>query len=74
MTATTAQPSASPSIFEAPDRLLKSDELSTIRGVDERTLGNWRSRGEGPPWLGRGRFIRFRAGDVVEWLRGGDRG
>jgi hypothetical protein len=32
------------------------------------TLRKWRSTGEGPPFIGRGRGVRYRWADVEKWL------
>jgi hypothetical protein len=62
------------SLFADPDLLLTSTQLAATLQVDERTLRNWRVRGDGPPWLGSSRMTRYRAAAVVEWMSGGDRG
>jgi excisionase family DNA binding protein len=52
----------------------ESDSLLTIRQlaaklqIPEQTLYAWRTRGEGPPGLRVGRYVRYRLQDVEEWL------
>ena len=52
----------------------ESDSLLTIRQlaaklqVPEQTLYAWRTRGEGPPGLRVGRYVRYRPRDVEAWL------
>ena len=72
---TTDAPSQSPvSLFANPDLLLTSAQLAQTLQIDERTIRNWRTRGDGPPWLGSSRMVRYRAAAVVAWLSGDDRG
>ena len=53
----------------------KSDEplndlewLSGYIGIPERTIYNWRQRGEGPPACRIGKHLRYRRSDVEAWL------
>jgi len=55
----------------------KSDEplndlewLSGYIGIPERTIYNWRQRGEGPPAYRIGKHLRYRRSDVEAWLDG----
>ncbi len=49
-------------------RLLRPDELSELLGVPVGTLANWRSARTGPPFAKVGRHVRYRKGDVDEWI------
>lgn len=48
--------------------LLTPPELADYLGVPIKTLYTWRYRHEGPPALRIGRHLRYRRGDVEEWL------
>ena len=53
----------------------EDDLLTTVEAArDElrchpQTLSNWRSAGEGPPFVRVGRRIFYRRGDLHSWLR-----
>lgn len=49
-------------------RLLRPRELSELLGVPVGTLANWRSARTGPPFVKVGRHVRYRRGDVDEWI------
>lgn len=49
-------------------RLLRPRELSELLGVPVGTLANWRSARTGPPFVKVGRHVRYRIGDVDEWV------
>ncbi len=49
-------------------RLLRPRELSELLGVPVATLANWRSARTGPPFVKVGRHVRYRTGDVDEWI------
>lgn len=49
-------------------RLLRPRELSELLGVPVGTLANWRSARTGPPFVKIGRHVRYRRGDVDEWI------
>jgi hypothetical protein len=51
-----------------PDALLFSPETAYLAATSIRTLEAWRARGGGPPYVQIGRSIRYRRGDVLEWL------
>lgn len=56
--------------FLNPDQLLNTNETAEWLGVAPISLRIWRSRGEGPPFVRVSRRgIRYRRGDVTEWLR-----
>ncbi|MGH9167369.1 MAG: helix-turn-helix domain-containing protein [Acidimicrobiia bacterium] len=52
------------------DRLLTVKELADYLGVPVATIYAWRYRGEGPPGFRVGRHLRFRQGDVEQWIWG----
>jgi len=54
--------------FEQPRSLLSPHELSAYLGVPLATVYRWRSRREGPPGIRVGRHVRYRLGDVEQWL------
>ena len=49
------------------DRLLTPAELGQRWGVGRVTLWRMRRAGEGPAFLKRGHWVRYRLRDVVEW-------
>ncbi|WP_101255004.1 helix-turn-helix transcriptional regulator [Streptomyces barkulensis] len=51
------------------DRLLTSEEVAEILGVDPRTPPQWRYRGLGPDWVKIGTRVRYRAEDVEKYIR-----
>ena len=51
------------------DRLLTVVELAEYLNVPPTTIYAWRYRGKGPQGFRVGRHLRFREGDVEEWLR-----
>ena len=50
------------------DVLLSFDEAAGVLGLSRHTLKAWRSQGEGPPVFLLGRAIRYRVGDLREWV------
>jgi len=44
--------------------------LSGYIGIPERSIYNWRQRGEGPPAYRIGKHLRYRRSDVEAWLDG----
>ena len=57
----------------SPGTLLTETQLAASLGVASKTLRNWRSSKSGPAWrnLG-GALVRYRAGEVVEWIESHD--
>ncbi len=51
-----------------PDRLWTVDDLSRFLGVPVNTIYKWRSAGGGPPAHRVGKYLRFAAHDVHQWL------
>lgn len=52
----------------AIEPLWRIEQLSDFLGVPVATIYGWRTRGEGPPGLRIGKYIRFRREDVEAWL------
>jgi excisionase family DNA binding protein len=50
--------------------LLRPGDVSKLLGVPVSTLANWRSAGQGPPYLRVGRHVRYRRADVEAWVAG----
>lgn len=63
--ADSATPSSS---APAVSRLLTPPETSTYLRVAERTLTDWRYRGEGPKFYKVGSRVRYKQADLDEWL------
>lgn len=52
-----------------PDRLLLADEAAQFLRLTPRALENWRSKGDGPPFIRIShRCVRYRFGTLVDWL------
>jgi predicted DNA-binding transcriptional regulator AlpA len=52
------------------DRLLDEREAADLLHINHRTLANWRVRGGGPRFVKIGRLVRYRAGDISDWIEG----
>ena len=52
-----------------PD-LLSVEELAGLLRVPISTIYYWRLRGEGPPPIRIGRYLRFDSADVARWIEG----
>jgi excisionase family DNA binding protein len=50
------------------EQLLDLDWLSGYLGIPQRSLYNWRQRGEGPPAYRVGKHLRYRRSDIEAWL------
>lgn len=48
--------------------MARASELAAFLQKKEQTLANWRWRGKGPRYVGRGRGLRYDWADVGEWL------
>lgn len=48
--------------------LLLPDEVAERLNLNARTLANWRSRGEGPPYLKLGGCVRYDPLDLEAWI------
>ncbi|MBE3205712.1 MULTISPECIES: helix-turn-helix domain-containing protein [Parafrankia] len=53
---------------ERGTRLWTANDLARYLGVPINTIYKWRSTGEGPPAYRVGRYLRFDAVDVADWL------
>jgi excisionase family DNA binding protein len=49
-------------------RLLTVQDLASYLGVPVATIYAWRYRRQGPPGFRVGRYLRFRRGDVEQWI------
>jgi hypothetical protein len=47
---------------------IKSTPCAELLGVSPEHLCAMRARGEGPPWSGDGKWIRYRRSDVLDWI------
>ena len=43
-------------------------DVSEYLGIPEQTLYQWRTKGYGPPGRRVGKYVRYRAADVIEWF------
>jgi excisionase family DNA binding protein len=50
------------------DGLMSAAEVSEYLDVPVATLHGWRHRGEGPPAMRVGRWLRYRESDVKTWI------
>lgn len=50
------------------DVYLTVGELSEMLSVPKNTLYQWNSRGTGPRHLRLGKYVRYRASDVRQWI------
>jgi excisionase family DNA binding protein len=55
---------------ETPARLLTRRETAEYLALPERTLAAWAYKGIGPRFYKVGRWTRYRAEDLREWLAG----
>jgi len=53
----------------APD-VMTDEQATEYLGLKPRTLATWRARGEGPPVVKKGTWIRYRKASLDEWLEG----
>lgn len=49
--------------------LMSTEELAAYLRVNTDTIHKWRHKGEGPPALRIGKYLRFRPSEVEEWLK-----
>lgn len=54
--------------------LLTAEELAERLKVPVSTVHTWRYRGDGPPSLKVGRYVRYERAAVQQWLEGCARG
>ena len=62
------EPSVSEQVVESLDRLLTPEELAEYLTIPIATIYAWRYQGKGPPGFRVGRHLRYREGDVEDWL------
>lgn len=53
---------------ERMERLLSVEEVADFLGVPVNTLYQWRHKGTGPVAFRVGRFLRYDAAEVRQWL------
>ena len=56
------------------DRLWTIEDVSDYLGIPVKTLYDWRTRGYGPVGKRVGKYVRYRAADVVAWFESLDSG
>jgi hypothetical protein len=47
---------------------INSKACAELLGVSPEHLCAMRARGEGPPWSGDGKWIRYRRSDALDWI------
>lgn len=52
-----------------PDCLLTEVHAADVLSLSVRTLQAWRMNGVGPSFVRAGRAIRYRKGDLADWVR-----
>jgi len=58
-------------IPQDPDALLYQAEAAYLTAQSERTLEAYRLKGGGPPFINVGkRGVRYRRGDLLQWIAG----
>ena len=55
-------------------RLLTTDDLAGMVGVEPRTIERWRKDGSGPPFMLFGRTIRYHPARVQAWMLAREQG
>lgn len=58
------------SISDPASEFLSSRNCASLLGVTPEHLCSMRARGEGPPWSGEGKWVRYHRGQVLRWLSG----
>lgn len=53
--------------------MLSDIEFAILIGSSEKTLRNWRARGEGPAYTKLGRLVRYPAAAVQSFIEAGER-
>lgn len=56
----------------ANELLMSPAEVAAYTGLSSNSLAVRRYSGNGPKYLKKGRFIRYRKGDIDSWLQSGD--
>jgi predicted DNA-binding transcriptional regulator AlpA len=52
------------------EKLISPEDLAEREGVPLGTVYQWNSRGDGPPYMRIGRFVRYRLADILTWENG----
>jgi predicted DNA-binding transcriptional regulator AlpA len=55
-----------------PHRYVDENEAAAVIGFSVKSLRNWRWRGEGPPYVVRGRSVRYSNEKLFEWMEAGN--
>ena len=50
---------------------LSTRQAAELLGLSPRTLERYRGAGEGPPYMKRGRQVRYARADLDDWMEGG---
>jgi hypothetical protein len=53
----------------SPAPFVRSKECARLIEVTPEHLCAMRSRGEGPPWSGEGKWVRYERNAVLDWIR-----
>lgn len=48
--------------------LVTSAEAAVYLARNRRTLANWRAKGEGPGFVGRGQGVRYELAELDRWI------
>lgn len=48
---------------------IRSSQCAQLLGVTPQHLCGMRARGQGPPWSGDGKWVRYERAAVIEWIR-----
>lgn len=68
-----ADDAAQPNPVKQPGDILTPREASAEYRLAERTLANWRAKGEGPRFMKLGkRAVRYRRADIEAFIAAGD--
>ncbi|MFI5329940.1 MAG: helix-turn-helix domain-containing protein [Desulfobaccales bacterium] len=57
--------------MEAQDRFVNDVEAAKILAVSAQTLRNYRHLGRGPAYSKRGRMVRYRVADLLDYMKSG---
>lgn len=51
------------------DALLTDEQAAELLNLSPRTLGHWRARKYGPHWVKCSKAVRYRRGDLTDWIK-----
>jgi predicted DNA-binding transcriptional regulator AlpA len=54
--------------MDDPDTLLTGREAAALLRLSERTMERHRAAGTGPRYVALGRAVRYRRGDLLDWI------